>query len=175
MCKRILPLTEDFFGRVSDPKRAFGFRYDCRDCHRAASKEDHIKKGPEYAREKSAKYRSTLKGKSITRIIAHRTYDRKHGFINTIGISFYLTNIVNRPCAYCGETENIGCDRIDNNLGHTEQNVIPCCGMCNVIRSNFFSYNEMILVGKFIRSEVLSKRKEKIKFWVYDKKKKETK
>ena len=39
------------------------------------------------------------------------------------------------PCRYCGTTiETIGLDRLDNNLGYTLENLVPCCPICNQIK-----------------------------------------
>lgn len=45
-----------------------------------------------------------------------------------------VDNIFSQPCAHCGKTgwENIGCNRINNDLPHTKDNVEPCCFECNV-------------------------------------------
>ena len=39
-------------------------------------------------------------------------------------------------CDYCPESDwtKLGCDRIDNNKPHTPDNVVCCCGQCNVKR-----------------------------------------
>ena len=37
-----------------------------------------------------------------------------------------------KPCYYCGgEIETIGLDRVDNNIGYTMDNIVPCCITCN--------------------------------------------
>jgi hypothetical protein len=38
-----------------------------------------------------------------------------------------------QPCFYCGVEYSKGLDRIDNSLGHSENNVRPCCEKCNNI------------------------------------------
>lgn len=53
-------------------------------------------------------------------------------------------NLFSKPCYYCGENPNNcrtrhngakimyqGLDRIDNNVGYTKENVVPCCKYCN--------------------------------------------
>ncbi len=68
------------------------------------------------------------------------------------------------PCFYCGEhpkykihdnkkgdlssyTYN-GLDRRDNNKGYTTENVVPCCAICNLAKSNL-SYEKFIeWIGK---------------------------
>lgn len=41
-----------------------------------------------------------------------------------------------QPCVYCGgEIQTIGLDRIDNDVGYTRENSIPCCSICNSMKS----------------------------------------
>jgi hypothetical protein len=51
------------------------------------------------------------------------------------------------PCHYCGESilaeTGIGLDRVDNSRGYTTDNVLPCCGGCNVVRSDVLTVEEM--------------------------------
>lgn len=58
------------------------------------------------------------------------------------------------PCTYCGfptyDATGIGLDRIDNTKGYSPDNVLPCCGECNRIRSNFYTVPEMKLIGKVV-------------------------
>lgn len=88
----------------------------------------------------------------ISKILsAYRCKDKKKGFITTV-TKEYLENIIyNGKCIYCGDTHNIGLDRIDNNRGHEIGNVVPCCYECNVARGNNFSFKEMLLIGKAIK------------------------
>jgi hypothetical protein len=49
-------------------------------------------------------------------------------------------------CHYCDDTlpkGGIGLDRVDNNQGYINGNVLPCCTFCNIARSNNFSVSEM--------------------------------
>lgn len=36
------------------------------------------------------------------------------------------------PCHYCGNNTEGGLDRKNNSLGHTVENVVPCCTRCNL-------------------------------------------
>lgn len=43
-------------------------------------------------------------------------------------------------------------DRMDNKVGYTVENSVPCCFICNRIKSNFFSAEEMKEIGeKFVK------------------------
>jgi len=72
-------------------------------------------------------------------------------------------------CHYCGnkiiwpkhsidklgkyQLQRYNLDRKDNEKGYSIDNCVICCKLCNKIKSNIFSYDEMIEVGK-----ILSKR-----------------
>ncbi|MDP3919134.1 MAG: hypothetical protein Q8Q35_04515 [Nanoarchaeota archaeon] len=43
---------------------------------------------------------------------------------------------------------NLGLDRINNNLGYEIGNITLCCNRCNTIKSSFFSYEEMLMIGE---------------------------
>jgi hypothetical protein len=56
------------------------------------------------------------------------------------GKSFDLTlsqywDIKNKPCHYCGNTNNNGIDRLDNSKGYTLKNSVPCCNTCNMMKN----------------------------------------
>lgn len=58
-------------------------------------------------------------------------------------------SVVSRPCRYCGINANIGVDRLDNSVGYTYQNSVPCCEKCNYAKrdmteSEFLSLMERI-------------------------------
>lgn len=53
----------------------------------------------------------------------------------------------NSKCEYCYKAilneKGIGLDRLDNNLGYTPENVVPCCGDCNYIKGDILTHAEM--------------------------------
>lgn len=58
------------------------------------------------------------------------------------GIKVELTNteiykILNSSCYYCGKEKADGIDRIDSNKAYTIDNVVPCCGTCNIMKNKF--------------------------------------
>lgn len=37
-------------------------------------------------------------------------------------------------CFYCGTTDAGGVDRVENDIGYTIENSVPCCSMCNMMK-----------------------------------------
>ncbi len=72
--------------------------------------------------------------------------------------------LVIKPCFYCTypiSTWGIALDRIDNTKGYEIGNVLPCCEICNRIRSNVFTVYEMKeILGPAIK-QVRDKREAK--------------
>lgn len=66
--------------------------------------------------------------------------------------------LISKSCYYCNDqlrtdkSRGIGLDRIDNSIGYNKDNVLPCCGFCNEIRSDKLSVEEMKKVAEFIIS-----------------------
>lgn len=93
----------------------------------------------------------SIRTKASKMISSYKVKDFKMGVpVCDIDIDWMIDNILNKPCYYCGDTHRVGCDRIDNNLGHTKSNVVPCCYECNCARNRNFSFEEMVLLGKTI-------------------------
>ena len=81
----------------------------------------------------------------------YRKEDIRKGFDNDLSEEWLRDNITTKSCFYCGTTSRpIGADRIDNSKGHTQENVVPCCKICNKVRNNIFSVDEMKMLGKVI-------------------------
>ena len=74
-----------------------------------------------------------------------------------------LIKIVQNPCHYCGLDYSInkkqkygefkcnGLDRIDNNKGYEESNILPCCQYCNAIRMDVLTVEETSRVIVFLK------------------------
>lgn len=102
--------------------------------------------------EYNAKYRLTPKGRALN--LLHGSYKKADKKYNrgecTLTADWIVENILNQPCHYCGRTDwtKMGCDRIDNSLPHTPDNVVPCCYHCNC-KKHTTSYDEfMKQIGK---------------------------
>lgn len=86
-------------------------------------------------RAANAEYRSTQKGRANELLKSYRREDRKYNRGEcTLSVEFILEHIFTQPCTHCGcsDWKKIGCNRLDNNLPHTPDNVEPCCYRCNV-------------------------------------------
>ena len=99
-----------------------------------------------------------IRAKASKMISSYRNKDIKNGTeLPDMDVDWMIENILTKPCVYCGDTHRIGCDRIDNNKGHTKDNVVPCCIECNTARNNYFTYEEMRVLGRTI-AEIKKKR-----------------
>ena len=54
-------------------------------------------------------------------------------------LEFLLTKeeahlLFNAPCYYCGKQYCLGIDRLNNSMGYTKENSVPCCGCCNKMK-----------------------------------------
>lgn len=82
----------------------------------------------------------------------YRQYDRKHNLsLPDYSVAEFHKRIREGKCLYCLGKEKLGLDRIDNKKGHTKDNTVVCCGLCNKTRSDNFSVEEMKLLGSVIR------------------------
>ena len=57
-----------------------------------------------------------------------------------------LAYLVMQPCHYCGQPlSQTGCglDRVNNSVGYSLGNVVPCCAACNKIKGDNLTYAEM--------------------------------
>jgi len=72
-------------------------------------------------------------------------YRKKHSFNLYIkdakkrGLLFSITEelfekLRGGKCYYCDSIENIGIDRVDNNIGYIKKNIVSCCSTCNMMK-----------------------------------------
>lgn len=93
-----------------------------------------------------------LKTRASKLLSSYRLRDWKHNMEFDLDKDWFIKNILNKPCIYCGSTNKIGADRIDNSKGHIKDNVVPCCYVCNVTRGNNFTFDEMCILGQAIKN-----------------------
>ena|ERR1700676_4769652 len=59
---------------------------------------------------------------------------KQKGLDFTISKSEFL-GIILLPCVYCGCVSG-GMDRVNNLKGYTQENAVPCCGFCNLMKKD---------------------------------------
>jgi hypothetical protein len=91
---------------------------------------------------------------------------RDSGYTSTINYEDFLTFTEIKECHYCfsvipwfpfvtfgGKFRSNAyyLDRKDNSIGYTIENCVVCCSRCNVVKSDRFTYEQFIEIGKLIR------------------------
>lgn len=111
-----------------------------------------------FRREGASERKRLLPGEASLRA----TYGNYKSRAKKIDKSFELTleefeKLTNLNCDYCGSAPSTRCirknyygtsignglDRVDNNLGYTTENVVPCCILCNKAKGSI-SYEDFI-------------------------------
>jgi hypothetical protein len=91
----------------------------------------HPESDVKYSKSVNGRYRDYKKGA------------KKRGLVFELSIEYFQEHW-NDDCYYCRDKVNgAGFDRIDNDIGYTIENSVPCCGMCNRMKS-IFNQNELI-------------------------------
>jgi hypothetical protein len=120
----------------------------------------------EKGKKKIKAYNSSEKGREMVKKSNHSLsvrWNRSRYSANKKGVSFTLTFIeyceeIAKPCFYCNEyfqkrsTTGIGLDRVDNEKGYDLNNVVSCCCLCNMTKSNWISAQEMVAIVNLIKS-----------------------
>ena len=104
----------------------------------------------EYKSEYQDEYRKTPMGRAHCINSSYNQNDIKYNRGKcTLTARWIVDNIFPMPCHYCGAMgwEIMGCDRIDNSLPHTPDNVVPCCEECNKKRGSM-SYEAFVSMLK---------------------------
>lgn len=84
--------------------------------------------------ERTKRWTKSLHGRFIT----YRSSARKRELVFTL-TEEEVKNIVSQPCFYCNTFKNVtsGIDRVDSSIGYILENCVPCCFMCNRMKSNY--------------------------------------
>ena len=98
--------------------------------------------------EKLKQERNTKFGRAVVLKRCYINFDKGKGFSidQIIDENWIIDNIFNASCVYCGDTDwmKLGADRIDNSKGHTPDNCVCACNLCNKARGNRYSIQEFI-------------------------------
>jgi hypothetical protein len=80
-------------------------------------------------------WQSTLRG----RFSAYRSRAKHNKMDFTLTMEQFVT-LTSSLCVYCKKIsqgrEYVGIDRVDSSQGYTEQNCVPCCDICNYMKSD---------------------------------------
>lgn len=88
----------------------------------------------ETKKKKDKIYKSTAIGRASYLLQAYNQSDRKYNRgKGNLTARWIYENILFKPCTHCGIEgwDIIGCNRLNNDLPHTKENVEPCCPKCN--------------------------------------------
>lgn len=103
---------------------------------------DHKEERKEYFKQ----YRGTQLGRANNFKSAYISKDKKKGFSTdqVVDEDWIIENIFGSSCIYCGESDwqKLGADRIDNTKGHTPDNCVCACFICNSERQDKYSVEE---------------------------------
>lgn len=105
--------SDDFF---KDNQKPRGYVSRCKECYQRQANVIRFEKP--YRREMEIKLNA--KNRDIDWDLTREQF-----------MSFWL-----KPCFYCGgDIPTVGLDRIDNSKGYVFENLVPCCGLCNRMKS----------------------------------------
>ena len=77
-------------------------------------------------------YNNTLRG----RYLRYKRSATKRGYLFLLDYDEFC-DLVSQPCYYCDKIDlpYNGIDRIDNSMGYELNNCVPCCCVCNRMKS----------------------------------------
>ena len=132
-CGESKPSTPEYFGRIYAGKDN-RLKNTCKSCC--------VSYGRAWYKDR--------RGHQLTRLYRH--FDEQRGLSFDLDEEWFNEHVANSPCHYCGFIEpKMGVDRLNNSLGHTRENCVPCCQTCNRVRLDTFTPEEMKELGAVIR------------------------
>lgn len=135
--EKIAARKHKYYEEHKSEKRQYDLKY------RTKTVEKRKKYKAEWNKEKKSemsvynkKYYGTIDGLAKRRRNHYLSEDKRRDFnIDlTVTAEWIKEHILqNNKCVYCGDSEfsHLGCDRIDNEKGHTPDNVVCSCAICN--------------------------------------------
>lgn len=93
-----------------------------------------------------------------------RCQHRYSGVLVELSYEDLLFFIGHSQCTYCEKTlvwlerqtkksgGSTNLDRKDSRLGYSKSNCVACCWECNRIKGNVYTYEEMRVIGRFLKS-----------------------
>lgn len=124
----------------------------CRLCHQKKWHQ-YKKEHPDRVAASDAAYKRSRQGRHMKLKRALRK-DRTPATDLLWSKNFYFELIKDLVCHYCSQPIKGGghiLDRLDNNSIHSCNNVVLCCWDCNELKSNKFSYDEMMRIAPVLK------------------------
>ena len=93
-----------------------------------------LEQNPEYQKAYDKNRRKTKIGRAENLLRIYKQSDKKNNRGEcTLTAKWIVDNIFSKQCSHCDENDwtKIGCNRLNNKLPHTPENVEPCCFKCN--------------------------------------------
>jgi hypothetical protein len=121
---------------------------------------DYVAYAREYMKEYHKKYGKEQERNPKKRLSSIKSQAKKRGLEFNLSLDEFIIEI-SKPCIYCnnllGEKSVTasGLDRKDNNKGYVSDNICSCCWICNSIKGEHISFEEM----KEVISLILKMRK----------------
>lgn len=139
--------------KASENNRQYQLRHPKTEEQKAAKREYDMKRNQQLTPEQKQKRNNSSKlskQKSKERPETRYQYLKQQGKFYNLEVSLTFeeySELISKPCFYCNNAMNTpsfgrGLDCINNNLGYTIDNVLPCCTTCNQTRSNKFTVEE---------------------------------
>ena len=104
---------------------------------------DHLQKSPKACRHCVNSLQKEIADTKYKKLRKYkRIYNSYRGNAYTRNIKFDITlqdviSLVDSECYYCGDNNSKGIDRIDSKDFYHINNVVPCCGTCNMMKNKF--------------------------------------
>lgn len=140
------------------------FVFDCIDC------ENEIKAQTNQLKNHSGKCRKcTQRKRPYEHILNELIHTCNKTNKNEINLTYeeFIDIIKDSTCHYCNKEliynkytrdENskyvsraYQLDRKNNNLGYIKENLVPCCWECNRLKSNIYTYEDFLEIGKVLK------------------------
>lgn len=129
---------QDAYDKLRQDRKAYDKAYAA---YRYKQNADAIKeqrkryrqRNAEALKEKVNQYHRMPKGRAGHLANRYKQKDQQYNRQNNITADYIVNRIFTSKCYYCGESDwkKLGCDRIDNSIGHITTNVVCSCWDCN--------------------------------------------
>lgn len=150
--------AEEYFTKVVNGRRYL--RYECKGCHRDRFKDTPARKVSDKRRKERANGllkidRQNPEFRSKFLLMDIKSSDKKKGLKCEL-TKQDVSDLITSACAYCHREDiKMTLDRIDNGKGHTFDNVVACCCLCNYFRRDM-PYDAWIMIAPAFKSAILA-------------------